>query len=968
MSSVQCSLSRLDHAVSLAGDWEFQLDPAGALDVESIDPDRTIPVPLPWQAAFPELRRYGGYAWYRRTVEVDGDLDGGDLRLRFGAVDYWCEVFLNGTRLVEHEGGYTPFEVGLRDALVDGRNEITVRVFDPVQAGVVHDRWPDFEGQQQAARSGPPFPAAHVPHGKQDWYVNTGGIWQDVTLTPRPAAWIGGLHVTPDIDRGRVDIDVRMAGDVARLAKAVLRLEVQVDGDTVAGSEVALTLGELAYTSSIGIPDARPWTLDAPFLYELVASLDVDGRRTRSTTRFGMRSFGVRDGGFVLNGAPLYLVGVLDQDFWPRTVATVPSRDRLRDQFRMAKRLGFNCLRCHIKAPDPMYLDLADEIGLLVWEELPSWRTYWSKGTLDPAQIEQPAEVRARVQSTLDALIERDFNHPCLVIRTLVNEDWGTALPFSASDRAWVVDLYDRGKRLDPTRLIVDNSACAAPWGTSFHVKSDIDDFHLYAAIPDQAATFDDTVADLALRPLWTFSPHGDARRRGDEPIVLSEFGNWGLPTLTAIGGGPDREPEWFDVRPWGSGWGQEPGSPSGVAARFRGYGLGAMWTDYDDFALATQAHQVATLRFQVETLRRRSSIAGYVITELTDTYWESNGLLDFERGPKAPIADIAMFNAQDVLIGTPDRPSFASGAEARIEVVIGRYGGRVEAGSTIRWSIDDRQDAGRLTLTEVGAGRILAPGSIRVRLPDVDALVYVPISIALVAPDGALTAATVVTVAVVPAVAPAPIHGTMGVLEGSGPESVAGSLLDRLAAEGYPVATGLGPDSAIAVADTATPDLLDWVRSGGRLLFLAERRNPFFWIQPRLGADGGWISGFSWIRPTAHARLANAVNPLGLEFEAIVPERTVAGLPFGDAAIHGDILAGTVVGWVHHPTAETLQFQYGLGRVVLTTFRLGSTVGRDPIGTAMFHDLVDHVRSEDCRPALGADLDHPTTPILGGT
>jgi beta-galactosidase/beta-glucuronidase len=546
VSSTQCSLSRLDRAVSLAGDWEFQLDPAGTLDVGSIDPDRTIRVPLPWQAAFPDLRRYAGYAWYRRTFEVDGDLDGGDLRLRFGAVDYWCAVFLNGTPLVEHEGGYTPFEIGLRDALVDGRNELTVRVFDPVQTAVVHERWPDFEGQLRAARGGPPFVAAHVPHGKQDWYVNTGGIWQEVTLTPRPAAWIDRLHLTPDLDRARVDVEAHIAGDVDRLAGSAVRLDVQVDGATVAESEVALTPGERSYASSISIPGARPWTLDVPFLYELVASLEVDGRPTRTAARFGMRSFGVRDGGFVLNGAPVFLVGALDQDFWPDTIATVPSRDRLRDQFQTAKRLGFNCLRCHIKAPDPIYLDLADEIGLLVWEELPSWRTYWSKGTLDPAQIDQPAEVRARVETTLDALIERDFNHPSLVIRTLVNEDWGTALPFSTSDRAWIADLYDRGKRLDPTRLIVDNSACAAPWGTSFHVKSDIEDYHLYAAIPDQAATFADTVADLALRPLWTFSPHGDAQRRGDEPIVLSEFGNWGLPTLPAVGGGLNRQPDWF--------------------------------------------------------------------------------------------------------------------------------------------------------------------------------------------------------------------------------------------------------------------------------------------------------------------------------------------------------------------------------------------------------------------------------------
>lgn len=129
MSSAKCSLSELDQPLSLAGDWAFQLDPTGVLDLASLHPDRQIHVPLPWQAAFPELRRYAGYAWYRRSFEVEGDLLGGDLRLRFGAVDYWCAVFLNGVHLGEHEGGYTPFEFGLRNALRDGRNEITVRVF-----------------------------------------------------------------------------------------------------------------------------------------------------------------------------------------------------------------------------------------------------------------------------------------------------------------------------------------------------------------------------------------------------------------------------------------------------------------------------------------------------------------------------------------------------------------------------------------------------------------------------------------------------------------------------------------------------------------------------------------------------------------------------------------------------------------------------------------------------------------------
>ena len=100
--------------ISLAGNWQFQLDPNGTLDVESLAPDRQIPVPCPWQVAFPELQEYSGYAWYRTQIDVDVAWLGGELLLHFGAVDYWCQVFVNGERVFQHEGGYTPFTIPIK--------------------------------------------------------------------------------------------------------------------------------------------------------------------------------------------------------------------------------------------------------------------------------------------------------------------------------------------------------------------------------------------------------------------------------------------------------------------------------------------------------------------------------------------------------------------------------------------------------------------------------------------------------------------------------------------------------------------------------------------------------------------------------------------------------------------------------------------------------------------------------------
>src|SRR5215210_5886370 len=118
---------------SLSGIWQFQLDPDGALTCATLSPEQEIQVPLPWQAAFPELERYSGYAWYRRNFSLDDEWLGGEVLLRFGAVDYWCQVFVNGQLVGEHEGGYTEFTLPIKQAVRKGSNELTVRVYDAIQ-------------------------------------------------------------------------------------------------------------------------------------------------------------------------------------------------------------------------------------------------------------------------------------------------------------------------------------------------------------------------------------------------------------------------------------------------------------------------------------------------------------------------------------------------------------------------------------------------------------------------------------------------------------------------------------------------------------------------------------------------------------------------------------------------------------------------------------------------------------------
>jgi hypothetical protein len=176
--------------------------------------------------------------------------------------------------------------------------------------------------------------------------------------------------------------------------------------------------------------------------------------------------------------------------------------------------------------------------------------------------------------------------------------------------------------------------------------------------------------------------------------------------------------------------------------------------------------------------------------------------------------------------------------------------------------------------------------------------------------------------------------------------------------AQGDRVTTALRQDTRLAVSDYPDAELLRWVRGGGDLLFICDGPSPFFWAQPRTGAySGSWITSFSWLRDKAHRRL-KVRNPLGMPFVDVMPSNTILGLPVADARYHGDYLSEMVSGWVHHPSVHTVQFRYGKGRVIMTTFSIERGLTRnDPVSLAMLHDLIEYLASDDCRPTLEANF-----------
>ena len=381
--------------ISLDGDWHFLADPAGALDVQQLDSAPSMlptRIPSSWQSQFADLRDYAGVAWYWRTITAPMPAGDQVALLHFGAVDYRALVFVNGHQAGEHDGGYLPFEIDVTSLLHTGENQVVVRVADP--GAKPHEI---VDGINYA----------EIPHGKQNWYVQTSGLWQSVELDYRPRVHLGDVHISAATD-GPFTITASILGAGIQGSVNVAAEILDPSGKSVWKGARDVAGGETTAKLSGQIHDPLLWSTSFPNLYELRVDLS-SGDSVRC--RFGFRSFATREGNFYLNGKPIYLRGALDQDFFPDTIYTPPSLDDLRDEMRKAKALGLNLLRCHIKVPDPRYLQAADETGVLIWYEIPNWD-----------KLTSTSEQRA--METLRGMVERDQNHPSIVIVSIINESW----------------------------------------------------------------------------------------------------------------------------------------------------------------------------------------------------------------------------------------------------------------------------------------------------------------------------------------------------------------------------------------------------------------------------------------------------------------------------------------------------------------------------------------------------------------
>jgi beta-galactosidase/beta-glucuronidase len=580
---------RRDRWTSLNGHWDFYIDHRA---------DLSRPMDVPWNASIvvpfaPETHASGiadtGFysaVWYRRQFTPPLLKPGERLILHFGAVDYEATVWVNGTELCRHEGGYTPFFVEITEALTgDGPQEIVVRAEDDPA---------DLE----------------KPRGKQDWkldphsiwYPRTTGIWQTVWLEVVPDVHLESVRWTSSLERWEIGLEVSVFGSLPEGARLAVEMRVGqqllvkdsysfVGGTMGAGIRSAGELRRRIALSDPGIDDFRNdllWSPIKPTLIDIELTLVNQGGnildKVQSYT--ALRSIAVQGDRFILNGRPWPLRLVLDQGYWPGSGQTAPHDDAFVRDILLVKAMGFNGVRKHQKIEDPRFLYWADHLGLLVWEEMPSAYRYTQRS------------VERLTKEWIDVL-RRDWSHPCIVTWVPFNESWGVPdLPDSAEQRHYVQALYHLTKTMDSTRPVIGNDG----WES---VATDIIGIHDYDDQPARIARRYGT-DEVEARLFQNERPGGRILRLGENsnsrlPIMLTEFGGIALRPII------DEDTTW-------------------------GYTV-----------CHTPEELTARYSALLEAVRPLPALAGFCYTQLTDTFQEANGLLYANRTPKIPLDKVAL-------------------------------------------------------------------------------------------------------------------------------------------------------------------------------------------------------------------------------------------------------------------------------------------------------------------------------------
>ena len=553
-----------EHWLPLNGTWKFSFDDA------KLDKEITVPYVYQCELSGIGTKEFHENLWYEKGFVLPASMHGRRIHLHFGAVDYISRIWVNDIFIGEHTGGQTGFCFDITEAIrPDAENIVRLKAYDP-----------SFD--------------IDIPRGKQFWeaesrsifYTPSSGIWQSVWIEAVSENHIKNVYIIPMLDEQSVKFEYDLGGN----ARSTLDIDISYEGRFITGVSVAPQGLSGSVTVKLNQSNLNAWNFiedftwspENPRLFDVCYILKNGGHVEDAVdSYFGMRKVSVANGVFMLNNRPYYQRLVLDQGYWQKSLLTAPTDEDFVKDIALVKQMGFNGVRKHQKVEDPRYLYHADKMGLLVWGEIGSAYAYTRRYAQNMALEWMEA-------------VKRDYNHPCIIVWTPLNESWGIQeVNTDTSVNGHCKAMYHLTKSLDATRLVISNDG----WE---HTDSDLLTIHDYDWREEVLQKRYESIESILRSMPAGRALYATGSDYSDQPILLTEFGG----ILFKCDETENKE-DW-------------------------GYSAAVNKEDF-----------LERYRAVIAPLYKSPHIQGFCYTQFTDVEQEINGLLTYTREPKVDMEDI---------------------------------------------------------------------------------------------------------------------------------------------------------------------------------------------------------------------------------------------------------------------------------------------------------------------------------------
>ncbi|KZS43061.1 glycoside hydrolase family 2 [Paenibacillus glucanolyticus] len=511
-----------EHWVNLNGEWSFGFDDdnTGERDrwQDNFGGELKITVPFTYETKASGIGReeHHPFIWYNRTLDIPQEDEGKRVVLHFQGVDYLAKIWINGTYVGSHQGGYSAFSFDITPYISFGAaNQLTVKAEDSMDATQPRgkQRW--------------------VEHNFECFYVQTTGIWQSVWLEVVEPVHVDSVKITPNMDTRSVRFEYQVKGDFTT-KETRLETIISLKGKQV--KKVSLTIDRPWLQLDVDLVHEANgpwkhclWSPAHPNLYDVEFILHQGEEKLDHVySYFGMRKISIEKGRVLLNNVPIYQRLVLDQGYWSDSHLTPPSEEAIIEDIDAILEMGYNGVRKHMKVEDARFLYWCDVKGLLVWSEM-------------AAAFEFNDNAIQKFTNEWMEIVRQQYNHPSIITWVPFNESWGIAqIAKDRRQQKFTESIYHLTKSFDPNRPVITNDG----WE---HTVSDILTLHDYIESGEQFkkryADKDVIVNNERSFNQWKYA-YAEGYHYGGQPIIVSEFGGIAFQSESGWGYGKQESSE----------------------------------------------------------------------------------------------------------------------------------------------------------------------------------------------------------------------------------------------------------------------------------------------------------------------------------------------------------------------------------------------------------------------------------------